>query len=126
MYFLLHGGPDTKSFRKLIALQYQQVLDAGAIFLAFICLLKASYRPLVPVIPLAGWLTFFGYLWFIATSDEYLTSGVRLLYPAIVIFLVLGEALQKLPLFFRFIPILLLILITFIEAALATSGYPVV
>ena len=65
-----------------VNLEFQFVIDFLALALAILILTKSSLRGAAPI-ALAGWFVIIGYLWFMATTSNYLVDGIRLIYPAV-------------------------------------------
>ena len=74
---------------EMIGIAWQ--LDQDFFIIIFtIFLLRRGFRTLPPVIWLAAVFILVSYLWFIATGTFNLLCGMRMLYPALAIFLMLG------------------------------------
>jgi hypothetical protein len=87
---LLHPGPLAAAQRhEMIGIAWQLDQDLLIMILA-IFLLRRGLRALPPVIWLAGLFVCLGYLWFIATGTFNLLCGMRMLYPALAFFFMLG------------------------------------
>jgi hypothetical protein len=110
--------------REVANAAFQLVFDLFA-FAAWIILLAMAWRqPALRAIALAGWFIIIGYVWFLATTDKSFTNGIRMLYPALAAFLVLGRLTIKPPLAGLLLAVFALF--TILETALVAAGYTVI
>jgi hypothetical protein len=119
--FFHHAGTAAQSGERLgIAWQLDQ--DVFAVALAILLLVRAARRFPDLLLPLSGWVILAGYLWFVVPGSFDLLCGVRLLYPALAIFLVLGQAAAE-NAFVRYATLIWLALSSVAAAALVGGGY---
>ena len=107
-----------------VNLEFQFVIDFLALALAILILTKSSLRGAAPI-ALAGWFVIIGYLWFMATTSNYLVDGIRLIYPAVVIFLGLGKTMGRSG-FLRYGILGTLVSLSVLETALVAAGYAII
>jgi hypothetical protein len=89
--FLHHAG-SAAQLGERICISWQLDQDLLAVALAVLLLTRAMGRPLYLPFWLSGWIILAAYIWFLGTGCFNLLNAVRLLYPALAIFLLLGEA----------------------------------
>jgi hypothetical protein len=119
---LHHGLLTTPAGREVLCAAFQLALDLSVLIAWVVLLCIARRRERHGVIVLAGWFVTLGYVWFMATTDKGLVNGIRMLYPAIAGFLVLGR-LQPVPA--RSL-LALFALLAILETALVVAGYTVI
>ncbi len=96
---LVHAGELTAGAVKM-EFGVQFIVNVVASLVALIGLIAATRVLGAPraVIAWAGWAVFFGYLWFIVSTDQNLLSSPRLLFPAVPLFLGLRCVAETFPL----------------------------
>ncbi len=109
--------------RQSVNIGWQWTLDLLTLGLSFFALLCPAGRRLPGVVRLAGWCALLGFLWFVGTSSINVTNAMRMLYPELPVFLVLGVMLPRMP---GFGLAVVFGAIGAIELALVLAGYGVI
>lgn len=114
----------TPAGREVACAAFQLVLDLLVLSVWISLLAIAWRRHHLGTIALAGWFVTLGYIWFMATTDKGLVNGIRMLYPAIGAFLVLGRLHIRPALGAALLTLLSTLAV--VETALVAAGYTVI
>jgi len=119
-----HGGPAAQLGQRL-CMSWQLDIDLFTVALAILSLVLAVRRSPDLLLPLSGWIILTAYIWFVATGSFNLLCAMRLLYPALAMFLVLGEAAAAKK-FAGYATIIWLAVSSVATVALVAGGYGVI
>lgn len=120
---LFHNFLATETGRNYVNISLQFLIDFMCVFFGMVF----SFRKLnfLKPISLASIFVILGYLWFVVSTSFYFSSGIRLCYPALALFLGLGDwaAKSKAKSY-----VLLAVFVVFLicETALVKAGYAVI
>ena len=122
---LHHHFLATETGRDTVNIAFQLLFDFFAVCLGIFAMSRTFRRFRHKEISIAGLFVVLGYLWFLVSTTSYFVDGIRLLYPAVALFLGMGDwAAKSKSRCCALLGIFLLLLV--VETALVKAGYSVI
>ncbi len=122
---LHHHLLDTETGRDTVDIAFQLMLNFFTVFISIFAIYRTFRHFSHKEMSIAGLFVILGYLWFIVSTTSYFVDGIRLCFPALALFLGMGDwAAKSKNRSCALLSVFLLLLI--IETALVKAGYTVI